>query len=96
MIAVGSDDGTLYILNKYSGREEWSYSPGYYLFSSPVSSSPVVYGKTVYFATENGYIYALDSKKKEGPTSVFAYYIIAVVLVIAGAVIGLRKVAGRR
>ena len=63
-IPVGSDDGTLYILNKYSGKEEWAYSPGCYLFNSPVSSSPVVYDETVYFAAENGYIYSLKTVEK--------------------------------
>lgn len=93
MVAVGSDDGTLHILNKYTGKEEWSYSPGYYLFSSPASSSPVVYGKTIYFATENGYIYALDSKKKEGPTSPFAYYVAVIIIAIIGAGAVIRRVA---
>ncbi|WP_238337914.1 hypothetical protein [Methanothermobacter sp. THM-1] len=55
-----------------------------------------MYGKTVYFATENGYIYSLNSEKEEGPASVFGYYLAAIIIAVAGVILVVWKVISRR
>jgi eukaryotic-like serine/threonine-protein kinase len=86
----------VYILNKFSGNEEWSYSPGYYLFNAPFTSSPAVYGDDIYIGSGDGHMYALDDAKKAGPTSPYLYYIVAIIAIIIVALIALRVVRGRR
>ena len=81
-IVVTSDSGTVYVLNKFSGKEDWSYAPGYYLFNAPFTSSPAVYGDDIYVGGGDGYMYALDDEKKAGPTSAELYYIVGIVAVI--------------
>jgi outer membrane protein assembly factor BamB len=95
-IVFGSNDGTVYVVNKYSGKEEWSYSPGYYLFNSPITSSPAVYGKTVYAGSTDGYLYALNTDKEQGPSSIFTYYTWGAVIVVIVGLLGLRSVLNRR
>ena len=94
-IVVGSDSGTVYVLNKFSGVQDWSYSPGYYLFNSPFST-PVIYGNNILVGAEDGSMYALDFDKKAGPTSVYLYYVSAIVIVILVALVAFRSIRGRR
>ena len=94
-IVVGSDSGTVYFLNKFSGTQDWSYSPGYYLFNSPFSS-PIVYGNEILVGAGDGSMYALDFDKKEGPISVYLYYVSAIVIVVLVALLGVRTVRGRQ
>ena len=61
-IVVTSTSGTVYVLNKFSGKEEWSYMPGYYIFNSPLSS-PIVYGDDILVGDNNGNMYSLDFSK---------------------------------
>lgn len=84
------------MLNKYSGKEDWAYSPGYYLFNTQITSSPAVYGDDIYVGASDGYIYALDSEKKSGPTSQYLYYIIGIIVLIILALMALRLIARRR
>ena len=95
-IVVASSSGTVHILNKFSGSENWSYSPGYYVFNSPFTSSPVVYGDDIYIGGNDGYMYALDNEKTSGPTSPFLYYIAGIIIIIIVALIALRMIMRRR
>jgi outer membrane protein assembly factor BamB len=94
-IVVTSDSGTVYVLNKFSGKEDWSYMPGYYLFNSPLSS-PIVYGDDILVGDNNGNMYSLDFSKKAGPTSVYVYYVAAIAIIIIGGLILLRVLRRRR
>ena len=42
LLAFGSNNGVLYVLNKYTGAEEFTYNPGTVLFNSAITSSPVI------------------------------------------------------
>ena len=94
-IVVTSDSGTIYVLNKFSGKEEWSYMPGYYLFNSPLSS-PIVYGDDIFVGDNNGNMYALDFSRKTGPVSNYLYYMVAIVVVIIGGLLAVRVLRNRR
>ncbi len=94
-IVVTSNSGTVYVLNKFSGKEEWSYMPGYYLFNSPLSS-PIVYGDDILVGDNNGNMYSLDFSRKTGAPSMYLYYVAAIVIVIVGGLIALRVLMGRR
>jgi len=85
-VVFGSHDGTVYILNKYTGNSEFSYNPGAYIFNTPISSSPVIYGQNIFFAGEDGYLYSFDGEKLNTPISIFMYYT-GIILILALAVI---------
>lgn len=95
-VVFGSNDGTQYILNKYTGNPELTYNPGTYLFNSPITSSSVVYGDVIFFAGNDGYLYSLDGDKLNTPISVFVYYIIIVIIVVLAVIIGLITFIKRR
>ena len=78
VVAFGSDNGYGYVLNKYTGEPEFTYNPGTILFNSEITSSPVIYGDSLFFAGHDGYIYSLNIEKQETPTAVFAYYTLIV------------------
>ena len=94
-IVVTSTTGTIYVLNKYSGVEVWSYMPGYYLFNSPMTS-PIVYGNEIIAGDNNGNMYGLDFTRKVGAPSVYLYYVAAIIAVIFAGLIALRVLMGRR
>ena len=60
LIAFGSNDGTGYVLNKYTGEEEFTYNPGTILFNSEITSSPVINGNSLFFADHSGHVYSLN------------------------------------
>ena len=95
-VVFGSNDGTLYILNKYTGSSELNYNPGTYLFNTAISSSSVVYGENIFFAGEDGYVYSLDGDKLDTPISIFVYYTIIVLIVILAVIIALITIIRRR
>ena len=97
LIAYGTTDGYLYVLNKYTGIEEFSYNPGTLLFNSPITSSPVIYGNSLFFSDASGQMYSLNIDKYEVPGSIqlflsLAVLIILIVVVVAAA----RFIKGRR
>lgn len=97
LVAFGSNNGYLYVLNKYTGEEEFTYNPGTILFNSAITSSPVINGNSLFFGDDSGHVYSLNINKYEVPGSTQMYYSIAVliiVLIIAAVVI--RKVKGRK
>ena len=94
-IVVTSTSGTVYVLNKFSGKEVWSFMPGYYLFNSPLSS-PVVYGDDILAGDDNGNMYSMDFSRKAGAPSMYLYYVAAIVIVIIGGLIAFRVLMGRR
>lgn len=55
-VYIGSQDGHLYCLDKYTGAFIWSYPTG-----SIVQSSPAVDSGIVYFLSNDGMFYALDA-----------------------------------
>ena len=95
-IVFGSNDGNLYILNKFTGEVKLSYNPGAYLFNTPISSSPVVYGQSIFFAGEDGYVYSLDGEKLNTPTSTFMYYTGIIAFIILVAIIVLVRIIRKR
>ncbi len=64
LVAFGSNDGTGYVLNKYTGEEEFTYNPGTILFNSEITSSPVINGNSLFFADHSGHVYSLNMDKK--------------------------------
>jgi outer membrane protein assembly factor BamB len=97
LVAFGSNNGNFYILNKYTGREEFTYNPGTILFNSPITSSPVINGNSLLFGDDAGYLYSLDIDKHEVPGSVQMYYSIAILIVIViVAIVVVRKVKGKK
>ena len=97
LVAFGSNNGNLYVLNKYTGLEEFKYNPGTVLFNSAITSSPVINGNSLFFGDEAGYLYSLNIEKYEVPGSVQLYYSLAVliVLIIVLAVVAV-KLRGRK
>ena len=97
LVAFGSNNGNLYVLNKYTGLEEFKYTPGTVLFNSAITSSPVINGNSLFFGDEAGYLYSLNIEKYEVPGSVQLYYSLAVliVLIIVLAVVAV-KLRGRK
>lgn len=93
-IAFTSNDGSLYILNKFSGKENMTYGPGYYLFNSKITSSPVIIGNTLILTANDGNVYSLNLLKQITPISVYVWYdiiIIIVLIIIIGVLISLNK-----
>ena len=69
LIAFGSNDGTGYVLNKYTGEEE-------------ITSSPVINGNSLFFADHSGHVYSLNIDKSEVPACEYLFYTLAVLVVI--------------
>ena len=97
LVAFGSNNGYLYVLNKYTGAEEFTYNPGTMLFNSAITSSPVIYGNSLFFGDDSGYVYSLNINKYEVPGSVQMFYSIAVfIVVIVALAVVVKKVRGRK
>lgn len=97
LVVFGSNNGNGYVLNKYTGQQEFSYNPGALLFNSEITSSPVIYGNSAFFAGHDGYVYSLNIDKYETPASVFLYYSLVVLIVILFVLILIvRKVKNTR
>ncbi len=97
LVAFGSNNGYLYVLNKYTGLEEFTYNPGTILFNSAITSSPVINGNSLIFADDGGNVYSLNINKYEVPGSMQMYYSIGVLIVIIVlAIVIVKKVKGRK
>ena len=96
LVAFGSSDGTAYILNKYSGQEEFTYNPGSILFNSEITSSPVINGNSLFFADHSGHVYSLNIDKNEVPTSEYLYYTLAILVVILVVIVVVVKTIKKR
>ena len=97
LVAFGSNNGVLYVLNKYTGAEEFTYNPGTVLFNSEITSSPVINGNSLLFGDDSGNLYSLNINKYEVPGSTQMYYSIAVlIIVIIVAIFVVKKVKGRK
>ena len=57
-VYFGANDGRLYIVDRKSGAEAWSYEIG-----SPVGASPAVTGNALYAAAMDGCVYAFTAGK---------------------------------
>ena len=97
LVAFGSNNGYLYVLNKFTGAEEFTYNPGTILFNSAITSSPVINGNSLFFGDDSGNVYSLNINKYEVPGSTQMFYSIAVlIIVIIVAIVFVRKVKGRK
>ena len=92
LIAFGSTNGNFYVLNKYTGLEEFTYNPGTILFNSAITSSPVINGNTLFFADHSGYLYSLNIEKYEVPGSLQLFYSLAILIVVVVLIIVVVKV----
>lgn len=92
----GCNNGNVYILNKYSSDIDWTFDPGYYLFNTPFSSSPVAYGNMTYIGGNDGYLYALNIDKQTSATSIFLYYEAAIAVLVIVALITIRRIRNQR
>jgi outer membrane protein assembly factor BamB len=54
-VMVGQEEGDFQALDFKTGKPAWKFHT-----SSPIESSPIVVGATVYFGTDDGTVYALD------------------------------------
>ena len=82
LIAFGCDNGNFYVLNKYTGLEEFVYNPGTILFNSAITSSPAINGDSLLFGDDSGQVYSLNIEKHEVPGSMQLYYSIGVLIVV--------------
>lgn len=97
MVAFGANNGYLYVLNKYTGAEKFTYNPGTVLFNSAITSSCVINGNSLFFGDDSGHVYSLNIEKSEVPGSTQMYYSIAVlIIVIIVAVVLVRMVKNRK
>lgn len=97
LLAFGSNNGNLYVLNKYTGAEEFTYNPGTILFNSAIKSSPVINGNTLMFGDDSGSLYSLNIEKYEVPGSMQLYYSLGVLIVLMiVAIVVVFKVKGRK
>ena len=97
LISFGSNNGNFYVLNKYTGAEEFTYNPGTVLFNSAITSSPVIYGNSLLFGDDSGNVYSLDINKHSVPGSTQMYYSLAIlIVVIIVAIVLVKKIKGRR
>ena len=87
LVAFGSNNGNFYVLNKFTGAEEFKYNPGTILFNSPITSSPVINGNSLLFGDDSGYLYSLNIEKYEVPGSMQLFYSLGVLIVVIIAVI---------
>ena len=96
LIAFGSNNGYLYVLNKFTGKEEFTYNPGTLLFNSPITSSAVINGNSLFFGDESGTLYSLNIEKYEVPSSMGLYYsLIVLIAMIIVAVFIIHFLKGR-
>ena len=97
LVAFGSNNGYLYVLNKFTGAEEFTYNPGTILFNSAITSSPVINGNSLFFGDDSGNVYSLNINKYEVPGSTQMFYSIAVLIIVCiVAIVVVRKVKGRK
>ena len=97
LVAFGSNNGVLYVLNKYTGLEEFTYNPGTILFNSAITSSPVINGNSLFFGDDSGHVYSLNIEKYEVPGSMQMYFSIGVlILLIIVVLVVVVKVKGRK
>lgn len=97
LVAFGSQNGIFYVLNKYTGQEEFTYNPGTFLFNSAITSSAVINGNSLFFGDDSGQVYSLNIDKYEVPGSMQLFYSIGVLLVvIIVAVVVVRKIRSRK
>ena len=93
LVSFGSNNGNFYVLNKYTGLEEFKYNPGTLLFNSKITSSPVINGNSLFFGDDGGNLYSLNIEKYEVPGSMQLYYSIAVlIIIILVAIVVVKKV----
>jgi len=97
LVAFGSNNGNFYVLNKYTGLQEFTYNPGTILFNSVITSSAAINGNSLFFGDDSGNVYSLNIEKYEVPGSPQLFYSIAVliILIIIVAVVVV-KVKGRK
>jgi eukaryotic-like serine/threonine-protein kinase len=95
-IVFASDGGTVYIVNKFTGNEDWSYNPGFGIINAAFTSSPVTYGNMIYIGANDGSLYALNNDKKSAPTAIYIYYIVVAVVIIIAFLLLLRMIRNRR
>ena len=97
LVVFGSNNGNLYVLNKYTGLEEFVYNPGTILFNSAITSSPAINGDSLLFGDDSGQVYSLNIEKNEGPTPIQFFYSLAIlVVVVILAIFAVRKLKGRK
>lgn len=97
LVVFGSNNGYLYVLNKYTGAEEFTYNPGTILFNSAITSSPVINGNSLFFGDDSGHVYSLNINKYEVPGSTQMYYSIAVLIIVIILIAGVVfKIKGRK
>ena len=97
LVAFGSNNGVLYVLNKYTGLEEFTYNPGTILFNSAITSSPVINGNSLFFGDDSGHVYSLNIEKYEVPGSMQMYFSFCVlILLIIVVLVVVVKVKGRK
>lgn len=97
LISFGSNNGYFYILNKYTGIEEFNYNPGTILFNSPITSSAVINGNSLFFADESGTLYSLNIEKYEVPASTGLYLSLTVLIILIIVVaVSIRYIKSRK
>jgi outer membrane protein assembly factor BamB len=61
-VFLGNTDGRVYAYDDYSGRLDWAYQTGAYVYSSPAIADAPGLGPTIYVGSYDGRFYALDAR----------------------------------
>jgi outer membrane protein assembly factor BamB len=61
-VFLGNTDGRFYAYDASSGRLDWAYQTGAYVYSSPAVANAPALGPTIYFGSYDGTFYALNAR----------------------------------
>jgi outer membrane protein assembly factor BamB len=61
-IFLGNTDGRIYAYDAASGRLDWAYQTGDYVYSSPALANTPGLGPTLYAGSYNGHFYAINAR----------------------------------
>lgn len=95
-IVFGSNDGEVYVLNKFTGNTDLQYNPGTFVFNSPITASPIICGDSIFIAGNDAYLYSIKGENNETSTPIFLYYVIAIFVALIVAIIGIMAFIKRR
>ncbi|HEV3072398.1 MAG TPA: PQQ-binding-like beta-propeller repeat protein [Solirubrobacteraceae bacterium] len=61
-VFLGNTDGRFYAYDDYTGKLDWAYQTGAYVYSSPAVASAPGLGPTIYMGSYDGRFYALSAR----------------------------------
>jgi outer membrane protein assembly factor BamB len=61
-VFLGNTDGRMYAYDAQTGKLDWAYQTGAYVYSSPAVANAPGLGPTIYFGSYDGSFYAVDAR----------------------------------